>query len=128
MNEISAYNRSHQETENAICEMLMREINAYLPEAKSKLWHGGPVWFLDGNPVAGYSVLKGGVQLLFWSGASFDEAGLTPLGKHKAAAAVYVSPDQVDRHKLKAWLLKAREIQWDYKHIVRNNGELFRLR
>ena len=50
------------------------------------MWHAHPVWFLDGNPVVGYSKLKDCVRLLFCSGQSFAQPGLKPEGKFKAAA------------------------------------------
>ena len=87
-----------------------------------------PVWFLDGNPVVGYSKLKGGVRLLFWSGQSFASPGLRPEGKFKAAEARFASADQIDVAALRGWLRECREIQWDYKNIVRRKGVLERLR
>ena len=110
-----------------ICELLVREIERGLPEAENKVWHGHPVWFLDGNPVVGYGKLKGCVRLLFWSGQSFDEEGLAKEGSFKAAEVRYTEVEQVDRNDLKRWLVKAREIQWDYKNIVRRKGRLERL-
>ncbi len=122
--EISAYNLSHDKDENAVCELLMQEINSKLSEAESKIWHGSPVWFLNDNPIVGYSVLKRGVQLLFWSGQSFDEEALSPVGKHKAAEIIYTKAEQIDREDLKSWLSKSKKIQWDYKNIVKNKGKL----
>lgn len=110
-----------------ICELLVREIERGLPEAENKVWHGHPVWFLDGNPVVGYGKLKGCVRLLFWSGQSFDEEGLAKEGSFKAAEVRYTEVEQVDRNDLKRWLVKAREIQWDYKNIVRRKGRLERI-
>ena len=78
--DIITYNSAHTPVENEICETLANLINQTLPEAENKLWHGGPVWFLDGNPVAGYWVRKNDVQLMFWSGMSFNEPGLRPIG------------------------------------------------
>jgi hypothetical protein len=86
------------------------------------------VWFLDGNPVAGYSKLKGGVRLLFWSGQSFDEPGLAAEGSFKAAEARYVTAGDVNVPDLQRWLGKARDIQWDYKNLVRRKGKLERLK
>ena len=106
----------------------MDAIDSALPQATSKLWHGSPVWFIDGNPIVGYSKLKQHVQLLFWSGQSFDDAGLAPVGKHKAAEAVFTSPSEIDPDQLAIWLNKAVEIQWDYQNIVKRNGELVRIR
>ena len=42
-----------------ICDALRAVINDSLPDAESKIWHAHPVWFLDGNPIVGYSKLKG---------------------------------------------------------------------
>jgi hypothetical protein len=86
------------------------------------------VWFLDGNPVVGYSKLKECVRLLFWSGQSFEEEGLKKEGSFKAAEVRYTAADQVNRQNLKRWLAKARDIQWDYKNIGRRKGQLERLK
>ncbi|MBN8260949.1 MAG: DUF1801 domain-containing protein [Xanthomonadales bacterium] len=126
--DVEAYNAALPASERAVCELLAREIDAALPEAENKVWHRHPVWFLDGNPVAGYSLLKGGVRLLFWSGQSFDEPGLQDEGSFKAAEARYSDAAQVDVDALRRWLGKARDIQWDYKHIVKRKGRLERLK
>jgi hypothetical protein len=125
--EITSYNSAQSKEEQEICELLMSEINKNLPDAESKIWHAHPVWFLEGNPVVGYSKLKDGIRLLFWSGQSFDEAGLQPEGSFKAADIRYASADQVNVDDLKRWLTKARQIQWDYKNIVKRKGKLERL-
>ena len=85
------------------------------------------MWFLDGNPIVGYSKLKGCVRLLFWSGQSFEEDALSKEGSFKAAEIRFESADQVIAKDLKRWLAKAREIQWDYKNIVKRKGVLLRL-
>jgi hypothetical protein len=122
------YNHSLPPAEQAIAELLATEIDRTLPEAENKVWHAHPVWFLDGNPVAGYSKLKGGVRLLFWSGQSFDEPGLAAEGSFKAAEARYVTAGDVNVPELQRWLGKARDIQWDYKNLVRRKGKLERLK
>ncbi len=104
--------------------MLASEISNGLPQAEAKVWHGGPVWFLDGNPVAGYWVRKRGVQLLFWSGQSFDEPGLKGEGKFKAAEKNFASAAEIDVTALQGWLKKAAVIHWDYKNIVKRKGRL----
>ena len=103
------------------------QIDQCLPDAENKIWHAHPVWFLDGNPVVGYSKLKSCVRLLFWSGQSFAEGGLKKEGSFKAAEARYASLDQIDVEKLQRWLGEARDVQWDYKNIVRRKGRLERL-
>jgi len=125
--DITSYNRAQQQGLDTLCDRLATEIDAGLPEAESKVWHGGPVWFLAGNPVVGYWVRKTGVQLLFWSGQSFDEPELKPEGKFKAAEATFAATDQIEPAILARWLKKARDIQWDYKNIVKRKGVLERL-
>ena len=122
------YNKSLGPQDREISNLLAREIDQALPEAENKIWHAHPVWFLDGNPVVGYSKLKESVRLLFWSGQSFEEEGLKKEGSFKAAEARYTAADQVNRQNLKRWLAKARDIQWDYKNIVRRKGRLERLK
>ena len=125
---IHAYNHAQADTDREICELLASEIDKHLKGAENKIWHAHPVWFLDGNPVAGYSKLKGNVRLLFWSGQSFDEPDLLPEGKFKAAEARYTDVSQIVKKDLKRWLGKAKEIQWDYKNIVKRKGVLVRLK
>lgn len=125
--DIDGYNKKQAATDRELCELLAREIDRALPEAENKLWHAHPVWFLEGNPVVGYSKLKGSVRLLFWSGQSFDEEELKSEGSFKAAEARYTTTAEVSRKDLKRWLAKARAIQWDYKNIVRRKGKLVRL-
>lgn len=122
------YNKSLAAVEQKICDLLAKEIDKFLPEAENKIWHAHPVWFLDGNPVVGYSKLKDCVRLLFWSGQSFEERGLEDEGSFKAAEARYTTTDEVNVRNLKRWLAKARNIQWDYKNIVRRKGLLERLK
>jgi len=126
--EITSYLAMLSENDRQICQQLMDAIEQHLPQATDKVWHGSPVWFIDENPIVGFSKLKNHVQLLFWSGQSFDEAGLTPVGKHKAAEARFTDVAEIDPAQLAIWLNKAVEIQWDYKNVVKRNGELVRLK
>jgi hypothetical protein len=128
--DILKYNESQavsQDTE--ICNTLAGLINHSLPNAESKIWHAHPVWFLEGNPIVGYSKLKAGIRLMFWSGADFDEDKLKPgTGKFKDASALFTSVKDIDAEDLKRWLCKAEKIQWDYKNLVKRKGKLERLK
>lgn len=126
--DILAYNRPLPKPTKTICAKLAKEIDAGLPKAESKIWHRTAVWFLDGNPVVGYSPRKVGVQLLFWSGQTFDEPGLSPEGSFKAAEKRYMDAKEIQSTELKRWLKKAAKIQWDYKNIVKRKGKLVRLK
>ncbi len=126
---IQAYNDGQTVADKAICDLLALHIDQYLPEAESKIWHSHPVWFLDGNPIVGYDKLKAGVRLMFWSGESFEEAALKPgSGKFKDASITYTASAQVMINDLQRWVEKSREIQWDYKNIVKKKGVLERLK
>jgi hypothetical protein len=125
--DISAYNKKLSPADREICDLLATEICKHLPNAENKIWHAHPVWFIEGNPVAGYSKLKDSVRLLFWSGQSFEEPGLNNEGSFKAAEKRYTSAKEVKKGDLKRWLKKAATIQWDYKNIVKRRGVLERL-
>lgn len=128
MNEdIKNYNKNLPPDRQAICDFLANEIQKGLPQSENKVWHGSPVWFLQGNPVAGYSSLKNDVQLLFWSGQSFNEPGLKPEGTFKAAQVRITNLDQINSLDLQRWLKKAQDIQWDYKNIIKRKGKLEKL-
>src|SRR6202008_1584238 len=125
--EIKDYNDSQVAADKEICNKLAKEIDASLKKAENKIWHAHPVWFLDGNPIVGYSKLKMGIRLMFWSGASFDEEGLQPgTGKFKDASITYTSEKEINTKDLKRWLKKFKTIQWDYKNIVKRKGVLER--
>src|SRR5690242_15287961 len=110
------YNKAQAPGDRAVCQFLAEQIDLALPEAENKIWHAHPVWFLDGNPIVGYSILKDCIRLLFWSGQSFKEKGLNKEGTFKAAEARYTDVDQVETKKLGRWLAEARDVQWDYKN------------
>lgn len=126
--DIKAYHQAQTEADQNICSRLHTLICEGLPEAKSKVWHAHPVWFLNENPIVGYSKLKNGLRLMFWSGADFEEETLKPsTGKFKDASVTYTHVDEIDAQNLKGWLQKAKTIQWDYKNLVKRKGVLERL-
>jgi uncharacterized protein YdhG (YjbR/CyaY superfamily) len=127
--DIQKYNRNQAAEDQDICTRLAEEIDRKMPEAESKIWHRHPVWFLDGNPIVGYSRQKPGIRLMFWSGADFAEAALDVVGKKfKDASVFYNDVAEIKRKDLQRWLEKAKEVQWDYKNIVKRKGLLERLK
>lgn len=111
------------------CNLLAAEIELGLPGAEGKIWHAHPVWFLNGNPIVGYSIQKPGVRLMFWSGADFDEPALNIIGKKfKDASIFYTGISEINKIDLRRWLKKAKVVQWDYKNLVRRKGVLERLK
>jgi uncharacterized protein YdhG (YjbR/CyaY superfamily) len=126
--EIELYNNQLNEDDKEICNLLANTIDNELIETESKIWHAHPVWFLDGNPIVGFSKQKKGIRLMFWSGADFDEEKLNVYGgKFKDASKFFNSNVEIEINDLKRWLAKSREIQWDYKNIVKRKGQLIKL-
>ncbi|MCC7421479.1 MAG: DUF1801 domain-containing protein [Planctomycetaceae bacterium] len=127
--EVVEYNDQQDPTHKEVCGLLAQLIDKYLPESESKIWHAHPVWFLDGNPIVGYSRQKPGIRLMFWSGADFEEAALNVVGKKfKDASVFFNDASEIRKSDLRRWLKKAKEIQWDYKNIVQRKGRLERLK
>lgn len=127
--DITAYNKLQSESDQELCNVLFNEINKNLPDAESKIWHRHPVWFLEGNPIVGYSKQKAGIRLMFWSGADFNEEDLTIRGsKFKDASIFYNKTSEINTGDLAHWLKKSKEIQWDYKNLIKRKGILERLK
>lgn len=126
--EVEKYNSSQLPADQEICDRLASIIDEQLTNAENKIWHAHPVWFLDGNPIVGYSKQKKGIRLMFWSGADFEEERLNVLGnKFKDASIFYQSILDIDSSELVRWLEKSEKIQWDYKNIVKRKGVLVKL-
>ena len=127
--EIKAYNESQTPGDKEICNQLAGIINSELTEGESKIWHAHPVWFLEGNPIVGYSRQNRGIRLMFWSGADFEEESLNVRGeKFKDASIFYNQVTDIGVQDLKRWLQKSKNLQWDYKNIVKRKGKLERLK
>lgn len=125
---IQAYHQTLSATDAAIGERLYQLIQEVLVGSEHKVWHAHPVWFIEGNPIVGYSKLKDGVRMLFWSGQSFNDPLLQPEGKFKAADIRFNSVDEIPVEAIKKLLQQSIDIQWDYKNIVKRKGVLERLR
>jgi hypothetical protein len=126
--EIQTYNNTQTTIGREICNLLATNIYEHLNEADSKIWHSHPVWFLNGNPIVGYSKQKAGWRLMFWSGADFEEEKLNVTGKKfKDASVFFTAVEQIDTKDLGRWLNKSREIQYDYKNIVKRKGLLIKI-
>ena len=127
--EIIIYNQSQISTDIEICDLIAQIIDSELTGSESKIWHAHPVWFLDGNPIVGYSKQKKGIRLMFWSGADFEEDDLKIRGAKFRDASIFINTvEEINTKDLKRWLKKSRDIQWDYKNIVKRKGQLERLK
>ncbi len=123
------YHSNLSETHQTICIALANAISRELTEATGKIWHNHPVWFIQDNPIVGYSREKKGIRLMFWSGADFDESELNIRGKKFKDASIYYNDvSEINTESVKRWLKKSRDIQWDYKNLVKRKGKLERLK
>jgi uncharacterized protein YdhG (YjbR/CyaY superfamily) len=126
--DIQTYNLTQSDEDIAICNLLCDVIDKNLPEAENKIWHRHPVWFLNGNPIVGYSKQKAGIRLMFWSGIDFEDEKLNIKGaKFKDTSIFYTKIIEIEIKDLEYWLEKSKMIQWDYKNIVKRKGKLERL-
>ena len=120
---IAAYAQAQPAAFRAICDRLRGLIDTALPKATSKVWHGSPVWFMDDNPVVGYNATAKTVNLLFWNGQAFAEADLQPVGKYRAAQAVFGAAAEIDPKAVRRWLTKAKEDVFDSKAFFKKLRE-----
>lgn len=126
--EILKYHAQFEPHHQQVCDLLAHEIDRGLPKAENKIWHGHPVWFLEGNPTVGYSKQKPGIRLMFWSGADFEEELLNVVGKKfKDASIFYNDVSEIKKADLRRWLKKSKLIQWDYQGLIRRKGRLVKL-
>lgn len=126
--EIQNYHSTFSLEEQVIAALIYQIISKNLIEAEHKIWHRHPVWFIEGNPIVGYSKQKKGIRLMFWSGADFEEKDLNILGeKFKDASIFYNTYSEINENDIVRWLEKSKKIQWDYKNLVKRKGQLVRL-
>jgi hypothetical protein len=120
---IATYAQNQPLTLQKMCDLLRELIDEDLSNATSKIWHGSPVWFIDDNPVVGYNATKTTVNLLFWNGQAFDEAGLKAVGKNRAAQAVFADAAQIDPKVIRRWLKKCKSDVFDSRSFYQKLRE-----
>lgn len=120
--DILDYQGELSDHEAEIGAAIIKLISKALPKAEGKVWHGHPVWFINGNPVVGYSLKKAGIEVLFWSGQSFKLEGLREIGKFKAAGISVPSIKDLNKKMMAAWLSEAVAIQWDYQNLPKKRS------
>ena len=113
--QVAAYSQAQPPAFRTVCDLLRELIDRALPKANSKVWHGSPVWFIDDNPVVGYNATAKTVNLLFWNGQAFHEAGLRRVGKYRAAQATFGDATEIDPKVIRRWLKKAKSDVFDSK-------------
>jgi len=127
MKDRDEYSKDFEEPLRNLCKVLDEHIDTALKTSRCTLYHGAPVWFIEDNPIVGYSKKSNKIAVLFWSGQSFCESGLSKLGKFKAAEIQYTDEKEINYEKLDSWLLEAETIIWNYKDLPKTQGILNRL-
>ncbi|HQV78441.1 MAG TPA: DUF1801 domain-containing protein [Chitinophagales bacterium] len=128
MEEILLYHQSLAEHEQQICTLLSSIITKELNTSTCKIWHRHPVWFINNNPIVGYSKQKAGIRLMFWSGIDFHEPILSVEGrKFKDASVFFNAVNEIDIAIIKRCLHKSKIIQWDYKNLIKRKGKLLKV-
>jgi len=120
---IAAYDRAQSPAFCEMCDVLRKLIDASIPKADCKVWHGSPVWFIDDNPVVGFNATAKTVNLLFWNGQAFDEPALVPVGKYRAAQAVFRDASEIEPAVVRRWLKKARSDVFDSRAFFKKLRE-----
>jgi len=120
---ITTYGQVQPPPFRALCELLRRLVDAALPQATARVWHGSPVWFIDDNPVVGYNATAKSVNLLFWNGQAFGEPDLKPVGKYGAAQVVFSDVAEMDPKAIRRWLKLAKTDVFDSKAFFRKLRE-----
>ena len=121
--QIAAYSQALTPEFRTMCDTLQELISAALPDAASKVWHGSPVWFMEENPVVGYNATAKTVNLLFWNGQAFGDPALQPVGKYRAAQAVFGDAAEIDPMVIRLWLKKAKSDVFDSKAFFKKLRE-----
>jgi len=121
--QIVAYSRAQPLALRTICDLLRELIDTALPKATAKVWHGSPVWFIDDNPIVGYNANAKAVNFLFWNGQAFYDTGLKPVGKYRAAQAMFGDAAEMDPKVVRRWLKRAKSDVFDSKAFFKKLRE-----
>src|SRR5882757_11438767 len=105
MKTVAEYVDTVPESLRAVAAQLTAIIDAGLPHATSRVYHGHPVW-LDATPVAGYKAYSKHVTFMLWAGQDIDDptGRLQATGSQLMASVRLTSVDDVDKDTFAAWL------------------------
>ncbi|WP_026556329.1 DUF1801 domain-containing protein [Arthrobacter sp. 35W] len=106
MNDVQTYAASLDGPLKAVAERLEALLDAGLPAAEGKLWHGHPVWMEDKEPIAGFKAFPRYVTLMVWQGQTLQDpsGALTPSGSAQMATVKLSSTADLDEDAVTAWL------------------------
>ena len=90
----------------AIAATLRARLDAGLPGAEGRVWHGHPVWMRGDDPVAGFKAFPRWVTLLLWHGTEVTAStdALTASGDGSRWSLKIASPADLDEAAVDGWI------------------------
>ena len=90
----------------AIATTLRARLDAGLPGAEGRVWHGHPVWMRGDDPVAGFKAFPRWVTLLLWHGTEVTAStdALTASGDGSRWSLKIASPADLDEAAVDGWI------------------------
>jgi hypothetical protein len=89
-----------------------RVLDAELPDATTKLYHGIPVWCVGDQPTVGLKPAKAHLSVLFFRGQRIADAtgALVASGSFELASVKLASAADLDEDALRGWVRAAKAI------------------
>jgi len=104
---IDAYLAGLGAPQRDIADALVPILDTGATDAVGRVWHGHPVWLIDGTPVAGFKAYPKYVTFMIWGGQLLaDESGRLERGARMGTVKL-ASVDDVDRELFLEWLQQA---------------------
>lgn len=88
----------------AIAAVLRAHLDAGLPDADGRMWHGHPVWMRGDDPVAGFKAFPRWVTLLLWHGAEVTGSTDALTASADGSRWSLKITDHVDEAALDGWI------------------------
>jgi hypothetical protein len=80
-------------------------LDAHLPQAEGRVYHGHPIWLVDKTMLAGFKVYSSYVTFMIWQGQDVDDpTGRLVPGARRMASVKLASPSDVDADAFAGWL------------------------
>jgi hypothetical protein len=107
MPDIDAYLDGLDPAQREIADALVPVLEESATDAVGQVWHGHPVWLIDGTPVAGFKAYPRYVTFMIWGGHLIaDESGRLERGARMGTVKLS-SVDEVDAELFSQWLQQA---------------------
>ena len=105
---VDAYVESLAEPLAGIARTMRTIIDAGLPQAEGKMWHGSPVWIIDKTPVALIKAYPAYVTFALFRGQILiDSSGRLEKGSGEMASVKLRAAGEIDAPLFADWLRQA---------------------